>query len=69
MAVKRTSEGSSTSMVKERWTASSEKELRDLYDDEERNYPSQGYGIMLLNVKRESNGSWTAAFSRYTSCD
>ena len=70
MSVVRTPSLSRSSSIREHWTAETEQELRDLFESIERNYPTQGYGTMLSNVKQDPTGLlWHADFSRWTSCD
>lgn len=60
----------SRSTVKEHWTSESKQEILDLFEQVERNYPEQGYGTVLTNLKQDPTGMlWHADFSRYTSCD
>lgn len=60
----------SSSLIKEHWTSESEVELRELFINEERNYPVQGYGTTLYDVRPDPTGLlWHGEFSRFTSCD
>lgn len=60
----------SRTYIKEHWTANTREELLSLFEREQSNYPTQGYGTTLLNVREDATGLlWHADFSRYTSCD
>jgi len=70
MSVVRTPVNDYRSIIKEHWTAETESELRDLYAQIERSYPTQGYGTMIHNVRQDPTGMlWHAEFSRFASCD
>lgn len=70
MSVVRTPITGYSSMIREHWTAETETEIRALYEQIERNYPTQGYGTMLMQVREDPTGLlWHAEFSRFTSCD
>jgi hypothetical protein len=70
MSVVRTPVTGYSSLIREHWTAETEQELRSLYEKIERNYPKQGYGTTLVQVRPDATGLlWHAEFSRFTSCD
>lgn len=58
------------SIVKEHWTSDTKEELMEVFEGVETNYPTQGYGTMLSNIRQDPTGAlWHAEFSRFTSCD
>ncbi len=58
------------SMVKEHWTAETKEELLQTFDRIESEYPTQGYGTMITNIRQDPTGAlWHAEFSRFTSGD
>lgn len=70
MSVVRVSKGSSSSSVREHWTSESKEEIMELFSNEQKNYPTQGYGTILYNVQLDPTGLlYHAEFSRFNSCD
>jgi hypothetical protein len=60
----------SISMIKEHWTSENKDELIQTFDRIESEYPQQGYGTMLTDIRQDPTGLlWHAQFSRFTSCD
>jgi hypothetical protein len=59
-----------SSIIKEHWTADTHEELAQTLEREKVNYPSEGYGTMLYDIRQDPTGAlWHAEFSRFTSCD
>ena len=70
MSVVRNPVRSDAGLIREHWTADSEQELQNLYQQVQGAYPTQGYGTMLYQVKPDATGLlWHAEFSRFASCD
>ena len=70
MSVTRIQTSNSSGMLKEHWVSESEQELQSLYTEIERNYPIQGYGTAIYDIKQDPTGLlWHAEFSRSKSCD
>jgi hypothetical protein len=58
------------SMIKEHWTSETKEELLMAFEKVESEYPKQGYGTMITNIRQDPTGAlWHADFSRFTSCD
>ena len=70
MSVVRNPVRSDAGLIREHWTADSEQELQNLYQQVQGAYPTLGYGTMLYQVKPDPTGLlWHAEFSRFASCD
>lgn len=70
MSVTRIPVNNYRSIISEHWTAETESELRELFAQVERNYPTPGYGTMIYDVRPDPTGLlWHAEFSRGASCD
>lgn len=58
------------SRVREHWVAHTEQEILDQFETEKINYPEQGYGTMLTDLRADPTGLlYHAEFTRYGSCD
>ena len=68
--VVKTKTGFSSYSVEEHWTSESKDAILQEFERIERNYPLQGYGTSLYNLREDPTGLlWHAEFYRYTSCD
>lgn len=68
--VRRIAKTSRSGFINEHWTADTSEDIQRLFEQEQRRYPTRGYGTEIYDVHQDPTGLiWHAEFVRYTSCD